>query len=104
MSEVWRMDAAELARSAANDDSPPDGLNPVELALWHARAGNWDLAHDFCQEIPGEAGSWVHAHLHREEGDPSNAAYWYARAGRPVPASHVSIADEWEQIAAELVG
>lgn len=98
------MTAAELARSAASDAAAPDGLDAVSLTLWHARAGHWDHAHDLCQDLAGEAGSWIHAHLHREEGDLSNAAYWYARAGRDMPPARISIAGEWEQIAAELLG
>jgi hypothetical protein len=97
------MTATELARSAASDPSPPEGISPAARALWLAKAGRWDAAHDLCQEITGSAGSWIHAYLHREEGDDSNAAYWYARAGKPVPASTLSLADEWLGIAAELI-
>lgn len=93
------MTSAELARSAATDPAPPAGLNAACRALWHAKAGNWDEAHDLCQEIPGSAGCWIHAHLHREEGDFSNAAYWYSRAGKPVPERGLPLADEWLQIA-----
>lgn len=98
------MTAAELARSAAADDSPPAGLSISARALWLAKAGKWDAAHDLCQEIPGSAGSWIHAYLHREEGDQSNAAYWYSRAGKPVPARGLTVDGEWLEIAGELVG
>ncbi len=97
------MTATDLARSAASDASPPAGISPSAHALWFAKAGQWDAAHDLCQEIPGSAGSWIHAHLHRVEGDHSNAAYWYARAGKPVPAGAVPLADEWMEIARELI-
>lgn len=99
-----RMTSAELDHSASNDPNPPSGLSATALALWHARAGNWERAHDLCQDIAGPAGSWIHAYLHREEGDLSNAAYWYARAGRDMPDSGVSIADEWSEIAKALLG
>jgi hypothetical protein len=89
------MTAMDLARSAAADPSPPAGISNPARALWLAKAGKWDGAHDLCQEIPGSAGSWIHAYLHREEGDLSNAAYWYSRAGKPVPAANVTLADEW---------
>ena len=72
-------------------------------ALWLAKAGQWDAAHDLCQDVQGMAGSWIHAYLHREEGDLSNAAYWYARAGKPVPERSLSLADEWMGIAGELL-
>lgn len=97
------MNATELARSAASDASPPAGLAVEARVLWLAKAGRWDAAHDLCQEVKGAAGSWLHAYLHREEGDAGNAAYWYARAGKPVPASRVSLEDEWLEIATNLL-
>ncbi len=98
------MNAAELARSAARDDQPPAGISTAARALWLARRGNWDAAHDLCQEVKGTPGSWIHAYLHREEGDLANANYWYDRAGKPSPAPGFPLADEWQEIAAELVG
>lgn len=97
------MTAADLARSAATDPQPPAGVSSTLRALWYAKAGKWDAAHDLCQEIPGFAGSWIHAWLHREEGDLGNAAYWYSRAGKPVPSRNLSLADEWMEIARALV-
>ncbi len=97
------MTASDLARSAATDASPPPGISTAAHALWLAKAGRWDAAHDLCQEISGSAGAWIHAYLHREEGDAPNAAYWYARAGRPVPAASVTLADEWLEIASALM-
>lgn len=96
------MTAADLARSATTDSQPPAALSSSLKALWFAKAGRWDEAHDLCQEIPGSAGSWIHAWLHREEGDLGNASYWYSRAGKPVPAKNLSLADEWAQIATAL--
>lgn len=98
------MNAEELSKSAENDPAPPEGLSIAAQALWHARAGKWDAAHDLCQDVPGTAGSWIHAWLHREEGDLGNAAYWYARAGREMPGRGVSPAEEWLAIAGELLG
>lgn len=97
------MTANELAHSAANDPTAPDGLSPVAKTLWFARAGQWDAAHDLCQDLPGVAGSWIHAYLHREEGDDSNAAYWYSRAGKRMPASSLMLDEEWLQIAESLL-
>lgn len=97
------MTAQDLARSAASDVSPPAGLSTTARTLWFAKAGQWDAAHDLCQEIPGSAGSWIHAYLHREEGDLPNAAYWYARAGKPVASNTLPMADEWLEIAAALL-
>lgn len=80
----------------------PAGLGGALEALWLARAGQWDRAHDCCQNISGSAGSWIHAHLHRQEGDLGNAAYWYARAGKPTPPAAITIEQEWRAIAAAL--
>ena len=100
---IFSMTATELAQSATSDSSPPAGLSASARTLWFAKAGQWDTAHDLCQEIPGSAGSWLHAYLQREEGDTSNAAYWYARAGKPVPSPSVTLAEEWLEIATELI-
>lgn len=65
--------------------APPAGLVPALVALWHAARGAWDDAHAVVQAHEGTPDcDWVHAHLHRIEGDGANAAYWYRRAGRPV--------------------
>lgn len=97
------MTAQELAASAAADSAPPAGLSPTAEALWCARAGRWDEAHDLCQDLPDPDGAWIHALLHREEGDLGNAGYWYARAGRSAPPPTVTIADEWIEIAEALL-
>lgn len=97
------MTVSELARSASEDASAPVGLSPALRALWLAKAGRWDEAHDLCQEVEGAAGAWIHAWLHREEGDLSNAAYWYARAGKPAPARGKPLDEEWAEIAEALI-
>jgi len=96
------MTAADLAKSALSDDAPPAGLSQSQKALWLVKAGRWDDAHDLCNDIPGSAGSWIHAYLHREEGDLGNASYWYQRAGKKTPPQAVTLAEEWSQIASEL--
>ena len=53
-------------------------------ALGLAASGDWDGAHRLVQDDPSPEAAWVHAHLHRVEGDLSNAGYWYRRAGKPV--------------------
>lgn len=72
----------------------------LEEALMHLEAGDWDCAHRIVQEMDDAAGAWVHAHLHRIEGDLGNAAYWYHRAGRPT-ASH-GLDEERTEILAAL--
>jgi hypothetical protein len=80
---------------------PPAGLIPPLQALWHQARGNWDEAHRLVQDDRSEAGAWVHAFLHRVEGDASNADYWYAIAGRPHHAG--SLSSEWQEIAGHLL-
>ena len=97
------MTTDDLARSAANDPEPPAGLSTAARALWFARAGRWHESHDLCQDIPDPDGAWIHAMLHREEGDLGNAGYWYSRASRSAPPATTSIEDEWTAIANALV-
>ncbi len=87
----------EIRRSPA----PAAGLSLPLAALWHDARGDWDRAHECAQRAPGGDGAWVHAYLHRKEGDAANAGYWYARAGRQ-PATG-DLAAEWAAIARGLL-
>ena len=82
-------------------DKPPADLPELLKALWYSRKGNWDEAHRLAQEIPTQDGAWVHAHLHRQEGDLGNAGYWYSRAGRP--AVEGNLVQEWQEISRHLL-
>lgn len=79
----------------------PAGLDLPLQALWHAAKGDWKRAHELAQTERSESGAWVHAYLHRVEGDAGNAAHWYRRAGKP--AATEPHQDEWERIAAALL-
>jgi hypothetical protein len=79
----------------------PEALSPALQALWYEMSGDWDRAHTLAQEAAGPDGDWVHAYLHRKEGDQANARYWYNRARRSFPA--VSLEAEWEEIAQTLL-
>lgn len=79
-----------------------DHLAPLLQALWHDHHGRWDQAHQLAQDVNSPEGWWVHAYLHRKEGDLSNASYWYHRAGRKTPS--LSLAAEWEEIVKTLMG
>jgi hypothetical protein len=80
----------------------PDKL-PAELqALWHASKGDWETAHSIVQDLETPEAAWVHACLHRIEGDHSNASYWYARAGRKSPGT-AGESEELDEIAAVLL-
>jgi hypothetical protein len=80
---------------------PPPGLSGALLALLQDARGNWSAAHESAQGEETPDSAWVHAYLHRKEGDLGNAAYWYRRAGRPLPKCGAEA--EWEQIARELL-
>ncbi|WP_036385434.1 hypothetical protein [Muricauda sp. MAR_2010_75] len=54
-------------------------------ALWYDAKGDWEASHDIAQDIHTTMGSWIHAYLHRKEGDKWNAGYWYRQAGKPFP-------------------
>ena len=97
------MTAAELRASADSDTAPPAGLSPELRALWHARAGSWEDAHNIAQDIHTNDGSWIHALLHLIEGDIGNAGYWFARAGRRA-VGRSEIDAEWLRIATHLCG
>ena len=73
----------EAFKSSVGEDSPPEGLGPPLAALWHQAKGDWDLAHRTVQPESDQDSAWVHAYLHRVEGDEQNAGYWYRRAGKP---------------------
>ncbi len=75
---------------------PPAGLAPALTALWWAHKGKWDEAHRIVMNEGGRDCAWVHAHLHRVEGDLGNARYWYQQAQRSVPAH--SLEEEWTEI------
>jgi hypothetical protein len=81
--------------------APPAGLHPLLEALWHERRGDWTKAHEIAQDIEEGDGAWVHAYLHRREGDVGNAGYWYRRAGRRAATGPLD--DEWREIAGELL-
>ena len=87
--------------SALTTGDTPDGLSPALRAMWEDARGNWDAAHALAQDIDDRVGSWIHAYLHRKEGDLANAAYWYRRAGRSVAQD--ALGDEWTRIVAELL-
>ena len=88
-------------RNSLGADVPPQGAGPLLTALWHDAKGDWKRAHEIVQDEEGAAAAWVHAYLHRKEGDLSNAGYWYRRAAKPV--SKASLEDEWDTIVATFL-
>ena len=82
--------------------APAPGLNAPLAGLWWAAKGDWDQAHRIVQDDNSREAAWVHAYLHRVEGDLGNAGYWYRQAGQM--AAKDSLEAEWERIAATLLG
>jgi hypothetical protein len=80
---------------------PPKAESPVLAALWWAKKGNWDKAHRIVMDEHGRDAAWVHAYLHRVEGDDGNARYWYAQARRRVAKGALDA--EWDAIVAALI-
>lgn len=80
---------------------PPQPLSPPLEALWWAANGDWDKAHSIVMDEEGREAAWVHAYLHRVEGDLPNASYWYRTAGKPVATGELDA--EWAATAAELL-
>lgn len=82
-------------KNSLNQHQPP----PVAVllqALWYAAKGDWEKSHELAQDVNTPDGSWVHAYLHRKEGDQFNAKYWYSRANQKMP--DYSLEKEWEEI------
>ncbi len=90
----------QFKQSLSNSSLPATISEPLQ-ALWLDAKGNWDDAHQLVQDLSTTEACWVHAFLHREEGDLGNASYWYRRAGKP--NSNLSLQDEWDDIAEELL-
>ena len=89
-------------KASLSGAAPAPQLDAPLAALWWSAKGGWDQAHKLVQDEPTADAAWVHAYLHRVEGDAANAGYWYRRAARPVASEPLET--EWEQIATALLG
>ncbi len=87
-------------KHSLNSPTPPHVATLLK-SLWHDARGEWDRAHDLAQEVNTQEGSWIHAYLHRKEGDRSNAQYWYHRANRKMPTC--SLEQEWDELVSTLL-
>jgi hypothetical protein len=91
----------EQFKKSLSFPGPPSGMDDHLLALWFDARGDWEGSHETIQDLTGLKAAWIHAYLHRKEGDLSNAAYWYQLAGRKM--STESLDEEWEEILSVLV-
>src|SRR3984885_3018847 len=96
------MASAADFRASLSGATPAPGLAAPLAALWWAAKGNWDQAHKIAQDEAGADAAWVHAYLHRVEGDLGNAGYWYRQAAKPVAKD--SLETEWERMVSALLG
>ena len=94
------MTVAEFRESTTRPE-PPSDLAPALLALWHDGHADWEEAHQVAQAIEGPDGAWIHAYLHRKEGDLANAGYWYRRAGKP--ECRETLDSEWASIVTAML-
>ena len=93
------MDFLRFEESLSNA-TPPTGISEYLLSLWYDYKNDWGKSHDIIQSLEDVNAAWIHAYLHRKEGDISNADYWYRRAGKTRPT--IPLKNEWDQIAKAL--
>ncbi|HWB27371.1 MAG TPA: hypothetical protein VG738_17975 [Chitinophagaceae bacterium] len=86
---------------STESNTPPGGMPVYIIALWYDAKGDWHKAHKSIDSENDKNSAWVHAYLHRKEGDIWNADYWYSRAGKKRPAT--SLEEEWENITRALL-
>ena len=89
-------------KTSLSGAAPAPGLDAPLAALWWAAKSGWDQAHKLVQDESTADAAWVHAYLHRVEGDLGNASYWYRQAGKPVATG--SLEAEWERMTSALLG
>jgi hypothetical protein len=100
LAEIPAMTPADFTKSLSGV-APPREFAPPLQALWWAAKGDWDKAHKIVMEEDGADAAWVHAYLHRAEGDLPNAGYWYRTAGKPVASG--ALETEWNAIVVGLL-
>jgi hypothetical protein len=77
-------------------DQPTKELPLLLISLWYDGKGDWQKAHAQVDHLKDQESAWVHAYLHRKEGDIWNADYWYNKAGKIRP--NLSLQQEWEEL------
>ena len=90
-----------LFHESLSHPEPPAHFSVLLKSLWHDKKGDWKKAHDLVNQLPGVDAAWVHAYLHRKEGDIWNADYWYARAKKTRPS--YSLEEEWSNLVAYFI-
>lgn len=91
-----KMETLIQFKTSLNAKEPDPELAVQLKALWYDSKGNWNLAHQQVDQLSDRESAWVHAYLHRKEGDTGNADYWYRKSGKVRP--DISLAQEWEAL------
>jgi hypothetical protein len=86
----------ESFQQSLGTPTPPEGSSVYLQSLWYDGKGNWEQAHNIIQDINDKTAAWIHAYLHRKEGDVWNANYWYTKAGKRMPG--YALNQEWEEL------
>jgi len=89
-------------KASLNAPTPTHELSPQLKSLWYDGKGDWDKAHAQVDHLLDKDSAWVHAYLHRKEGDIWNADYWYNRAGQPRP--NLPLDEEWDRLVLHFLG
>jgi hypothetical protein len=88
-------------KESLSSNEPPQNTSVYLRALWYDAKGDWNEAHKLIQDINDKNAAWIHAYLHRKEGDINNARYWYRNANKKL--SSLTLAQEWEEIVVALI-
>ena len=96
-----QMKAFEAFKASLQLPEPEKHLTLSLKSLWYDAKGDWNKAHDFVDQLAGADAAWVHAYLHRKEGDLWNADYWYSKAKKTRP--NISLEEEWESLLRYLI-
>jgi len=88
-------------KESLSSNEPPQNTSVYLRALWYDAKGDWNEAHKLIQDINDKNAAWIHAYLHRKEGDINNARYWYHNANKKL--SSLTLAQEWEEIVVALI-
>ena len=91
----------EEFNSSVTNRTPPSGSSYQLEALWYDAKGDWNKSHEVVQDINSKDAAWIHAYLHRKEGDIGNAGYWYSRAGKSMATG--TLEEEWERLVKEFL-
>lgn len=94
------MDFSSFKESLSLNEASPT-LSAYLKALWYDANDDWEKAHVLIQDLNDKNAAWIHAYLHRKEGDISNADYWYTRAGKKRPDA--TLEKEWEEIVSHFL-